>query len=183
MKLYDTPLAPNPRRVRWFMAEKGIDDIEIVALDLEGPGGTVGAPPPPGAFRAVETILGSTKPSMAGDMNAIFSLVLSQEGAIILEETFKQGGRPVGVVGDFKYTALRPALDVEIKANFKRIYDHLSMGIDLTAGVPIGGVPVYLDVGLDFAFEVPICGGDNARRDLNRTIAANACDLSIFKHA
>jgi glutathione S-transferase len=34
MKLYDTPLAPNPRRVRWFMAEKGIDDVEIVPLDL-----------------------------------------------------------------------------------------------------------------------------------------------------
>ena len=34
MKLYDTPLAPNPRRVRWFMAEKGIEDIEIVALNL-----------------------------------------------------------------------------------------------------------------------------------------------------
>ena len=34
MKLYDTPLAPNPRRVRWFMAEKGIDDIEIVRLNL-----------------------------------------------------------------------------------------------------------------------------------------------------
>ena len=34
MKLYDTPLAPNPRRVRWFMAEKGIDDIEIVQLNL-----------------------------------------------------------------------------------------------------------------------------------------------------
>lgn len=34
MKLYDTPVAPNPRRVRWFMAEKGIDDIEIVALNL-----------------------------------------------------------------------------------------------------------------------------------------------------
>jgi len=34
MKLYDTPLAPNPRRVRWFMAEKGIDDIEIVVLNL-----------------------------------------------------------------------------------------------------------------------------------------------------
>ncbi len=25
MKLYDTPLAPNPRRVRMFLAEKGID--------------------------------------------------------------------------------------------------------------------------------------------------------------
>lgn len=34
MKLYDTPMAPNPRRVRWFMAEKGIDDIEIVQLSL-----------------------------------------------------------------------------------------------------------------------------------------------------
>ena len=34
MRIYDTPLAPNPRRVRWFMAEKGIDDIEIVTLNL-----------------------------------------------------------------------------------------------------------------------------------------------------
>jgi len=34
MKLYDTPLAPNPRRVRWFMAEKGIDDLEVVVLNL-----------------------------------------------------------------------------------------------------------------------------------------------------
>src|SRR5204862_4417110 len=34
MKLYDTPLAPNPRRVRWVMAEKGIDDIEVVTLNL-----------------------------------------------------------------------------------------------------------------------------------------------------
>ena len=34
MQLYDSRLAPNPRRVRWFMAEKGIDDIEIVDLDI-----------------------------------------------------------------------------------------------------------------------------------------------------
>jgi glutathione S-transferase len=34
MKLYDSRRAPNPRRVRWFMAEKGIDDIEIVDMDL-----------------------------------------------------------------------------------------------------------------------------------------------------
>jgi len=34
MKLYDSRRAPNPRRVRWFMAEKGIEDIEIVQLDL-----------------------------------------------------------------------------------------------------------------------------------------------------
>jgi glutathione S-transferase len=34
MKIYDTPLAPNPRRVRWVMAEKGIDDIEVVTLNI-----------------------------------------------------------------------------------------------------------------------------------------------------
>ena len=34
MKLYDTTTAPNPRRVRWVMAEKGIDDVEVVQLSL-----------------------------------------------------------------------------------------------------------------------------------------------------
>lgn len=34
MKLYDTPRAPNPRRVRLFMLEKGIDDVEIVPVSL-----------------------------------------------------------------------------------------------------------------------------------------------------
>ena len=31
MKLYDTLMAPNPRRVRWIMAEKG---IEVRYLDV-----------------------------------------------------------------------------------------------------------------------------------------------------
>ena len=34
MKLYDSRRAPNPRRVRWFMAEKGVGDIEVVDVDL-----------------------------------------------------------------------------------------------------------------------------------------------------
>ena len=36
MKLYDSRLAPNPRRVRWFIAEKGIADIEIDSFDIFG---------------------------------------------------------------------------------------------------------------------------------------------------
>jgi len=36
MKLYDCARAPNPRRVRWFMAEKGIEDVEIVTLSIMG---------------------------------------------------------------------------------------------------------------------------------------------------
>ena len=34
MKLFDSQRAPNPRRVRWCMAEKGIDNIEIVSIDI-----------------------------------------------------------------------------------------------------------------------------------------------------
>lgn len=34
MKLYVADYAPNPRRVRWVMNEKGISDIEIVTLDI-----------------------------------------------------------------------------------------------------------------------------------------------------
>jgi glutathione S-transferase len=36
MKLYDSRLAPNPRRVRWFLAEKGVEDLEIVQVDIFG---------------------------------------------------------------------------------------------------------------------------------------------------
>jgi glutathione S-transferase len=36
MKLYDSRRAPNPRRVRWLMAEKGLSDIEVVDVDLFG---------------------------------------------------------------------------------------------------------------------------------------------------
>ena len=34
MKLYEAPLAPNPRRVKIFLAEKGIE-LESVSLDLQ----------------------------------------------------------------------------------------------------------------------------------------------------
>lgn len=34
MKLYTTRMAPNPRRVAWVMAEKKIDDVEIVEVNL-----------------------------------------------------------------------------------------------------------------------------------------------------
>lgn len=36
MKIYEMKIAPNPRRVRMFLAEKGLlDDVEFVELDLQ----------------------------------------------------------------------------------------------------------------------------------------------------
>ena len=34
MKLYTSRLAPNPRRVAWFLAEKGVTDLDIEDIDL-----------------------------------------------------------------------------------------------------------------------------------------------------
>lgn len=34
MKLYTSNRAPNPRRVRWVMAEKGVSDVEMVEIDI-----------------------------------------------------------------------------------------------------------------------------------------------------
>ena len=34
MKLYDSLFAPNPRRVRWVLAEKGVEDLPIVQIDI-----------------------------------------------------------------------------------------------------------------------------------------------------
>jgi glutathione S-transferase len=34
MKVYDAAIAPNPRRVRWVMAEKGVADIEVVPVSI-----------------------------------------------------------------------------------------------------------------------------------------------------
>ena len=35
MKIYETRTAPNPRRVRIFLAEKQISDVEFIQLDLQ----------------------------------------------------------------------------------------------------------------------------------------------------
>lgn len=34
MKLYTSHRAPNPRRVRWVLAEKGVEDVALVELDI-----------------------------------------------------------------------------------------------------------------------------------------------------
>ena len=127
--------------------------VQVIALNLQGSGGTNAAPAAPGTFVAVESILGATRPSLGGNNTAVFSLTLSQEGSIILDQAFREGATPVGVIYDLKYTALRPSLDVTIKANFKRVYDSLKFSVDLTAGGVIGGVPVFLEAGIDMAFE------------------------------
>ncbi|NER82025.1 MAG: hypothetical protein F6K42_21180, partial [Leptolyngbya sp. SIO1D8] len=100
--------------------------VQCVALNLQGSGGTTANPGGEGTFNAVEQILGASVPSLHGDNTASFSLTLSQEGATILEKAFQTGTTPVGVIYNLTFTGMRPALDVKITADFKRIYKHFS---------------------------------------------------------
>jgi hypothetical protein len=100
--------------------------VQCVALNVQGSGGTSA---PPGTFQAVETILGASVPSLYGDNAAAFDLTLSEEGATILQDALQHGTTPVGVIYNLKFTGMRPALDVKITANYKKIFDQFSASL------------------------------------------------------
>ena len=135
------PTADNPR-----LAPVPFDDgsVRIVALDLQGGGGTKNTASP-GSFEAVETILGAVSPELFGDNNALFSLTLTEAGASIMKAAFEGGMAPVGVIYDLKFTGVRPALDVKITADLKRVYD--SFSVDVTAKA------YFVSAGIDATFE------------------------------
>ena len=144
--------------------------VRCLALNLEGSGGAVAQPPPPGAFNAVERILGATKPSLAGEETAAFSLVLSQEGATILQKAFEQGATPVGVIYELEYSALTPDLKIQIHADFERIYNHFSVGLEaqiywVRAGIDAGFEKLVQDGAITIKVTDFSGGGDNAANE------------------
>jgi hypothetical protein len=104
--------------------------VQCIALNVQGSGGTTTPPAGPGSFNAVEKILGASVPALDAGNTAAFSLTLSQEGAILLEQAFEKEATPVGVLYNLIYTGLRPALAVKITADFERIYNQFSASVE-----------------------------------------------------
>jgi len=125
--------------------------VECVALNLQGPGGTTATVSDVGSFVAVQTILGARVPSLFGDNQAVFSLSLTAEGATLLESAFAQGAAPIGVIYQLTFTAMQPALDVRITADFERIYKHFSAGINANI--------YYVEVGIEVGLEELVQNG------------------------
>ena len=125
--------------------------VKCVALNLQGPGGTVAPVGDDGSFIAVEQILGASVPSLFGTNNAIFSLTLSAEGATLLEAAFAQGATPIGVIYELTFTAMQPALDVKITADFERIYEHFSAGLNANV--------YYVEIGIEAGLEELVQNG------------------------
>jgi hypothetical protein len=89
----------------------------------------------------VEKLLGEVIPDLAATNRAMFSLRLTQEGAQLVEALVKmEGPNPLGVRYELEYAGLRPALDVRITADYKRIYKELSWGFQF--GVAYEGIGV-----------------------------------------
>lgn len=132
------PEASNP-----LLAPVPFDEgtVQIVALNLQGSGGTVAS----GAPSAVENILGASNPELFGNNDALFALTLSEMGATILEQAFQDGMTPVGGIYNMKFTGVLPALDVKISCDMKRAYQ--SFSVDLTGSV------YWVSAGIDATFE------------------------------
>ncbi len=125
--------------------------VECVALNLQGPGGTVATVGDNGTFIAVEQILGASMPSLFGNNTAMFSLTLSQEGATLLEQAFAAGATPIGVIYKLSFTAMQEALNVKITADFERIYRHFSMGLNANV--------YYVELGIEVGIEELVQAG------------------------
>src|SRR5947209_548301 len=135
-------LAPGEPKLSAVEFDEGT--VQCIAMNVQGPGGTT-ATGSPGSFVAVQSILGASVPSLFGDNAAAFSLTLSQEGATLLESAFEDGMAPIGVIYNLKFTGMRPALDVKITADFKRVFDQFSAGLSASY--------YFLSASIDAGFE------------------------------
>jgi len=89
----------------------------------------------------VEKLMGETTPDLAGTNRAVFSALLKEDGASLIEALLNADvPNPLGVRYELEYAGLRPALDVRIRADYKRVYDELSFGFEIGAAYEGVGV-------------------------------------------
>jgi hypothetical protein len=88
--------------------------------------GADAAAQPSGSAHFVEQILGATTPSLYGDNRAVFSMELSQEGAVLMRASLEDpGASQVAVVYNLDYRGLMPAYQCKIKIHFQQSYSYL----------------------------------------------------------
>ena len=93
-----------------------------VTLFVLGSGGAGGAGGPAG-FQV--SVAGSTKPSLFGRQNAVFSVRLGGKAAELLYESLRRSADPQAVVAySLEFLALRPAYNLEVEIDFKETFDY-----------------------------------------------------------
>jgi hypothetical protein len=81
------------------------------------------------AVRLVNQVLGAARPSLQGNNTAIFTLVLTQDGAEVVLAALKGGQALLGVIYQLNYTAMQPALNVKVTAKMDQVYRFLGASV------------------------------------------------------
>ena len=152
--------------------------VQIVALNMQGGGGTTLAAGTVPSGQAVDGILGASNPELFGNNDALFALTLSAEGATILEQAFQDGMTPVGGIYNLQFTGVQPALNVKITADLSRVYN--SFSVDLSAKA------YYVSADIDATFENLKQNGSIKIEVQNLLVGAAGADqetqaLNLFK--
>ena len=129
-------LAPLPYR-------SGTVRLSITKDTAEAPGAAANAAKGVSFF---EEVYGTSKPSLLAGNRATFGVMMDHEGALLMEAALKSGISPIGVIYDLEYLGMRPAFNVKITADYKRIYNHLEMQFGIRGGV--GPINAAVDIGL-----------------------------------
>lgn len=88
-----------------------------------------GADPNAGRPRFVTAILGAGVPALLGDLQSIFSLSLSDDGAAFMAGMFDATSTPVGVVYELEFEGLSPAVNVTVRADMDKLRRHFGGGL------------------------------------------------------
>jgi len=105
-------------------------------------------PETPKGLNFFEEVYGTSMPSLFGFNRATFSVVLSQEAATLFEAALRAGISPIAVIYKLEFLALRPAFNVRITADYKRIYTHLETEFGAKAQIKV--VSLAADIGVAF---------------------------------
>jgi hypothetical protein len=137
------PLSDGAVELAPVLYREGTVRLSITKDTAEAPGAASNAPKGVSFF---EEVYGAGKPSLLANNRATFGVMLNHEGAILMEAALKSGISPIGVIYDLEYLGMRPAFNVKITADYKRIYSHLEMQFGVRGGV--GPISAAVDIGL-----------------------------------
>lgn len=96
--------------------------VELIAL---GSTSLSSGSDPPGERPFEVDFVGSGRPSLGGDNRATFQLVLDAAGAELVERALDAPDLPIIAVYRMSFVGLRPSFQVEISADWSRIYSTL----------------------------------------------------------
>ncbi|MBK9649184.1 MAG: hypothetical protein IPO67_29235 [Deltaproteobacteria bacterium] len=86
-------------------------------------------------FSFFEEVLGASTPTLVGDNRAVFSIVLTQEGATLVQRALQTGLSPVGVIYELNALGMRPAFQVKVTAQYQRVYEEFEVQMGLRSRV------------------------------------------------